>query len=350
MKSNTIRHASFFATACCLAASFAASRSAAEPAVLRATRVIQCECDAENEKRPAVVTGVTMTPDGRTIAAATDDHFVTVWDAGNAEIKGRFNGHVDWVRSVVLSQDGKTVASGAGDRSLRMWDIPEHRGILELPGCDNTVASVCFHPNSQQLAIVGFSNTLKIVNCSTGTVNQTLACPCSDTRTVTFSPDGSRMAVAGRNGQIRIWNVNNGKQERDIETDGRRIRALAFSPDGKRLVAAGSSREIRVIDTTTGNTQMTLSTRPALVYSLLFLDDNRLATGGTDNSIWLWDLNGRQATTKLVGHTGTVAALACDSQGKMLVSGSYDTTVRIWNLAASPVPVTAARASADSAR
>ena len=40
---------------------------------------------------------------------------------------------------------------------------------------------------------------------------------------------------------------------------------------------------------------MTLGTRPAKVYSLLFLDNRRLATGGTDNRIWIWDLNSRQA-------------------------------------------------------
>jgi WD40 repeat protein len=38
------------------------------------------------------------------------------------------------------------------------------------------------------------------------------------------------------------------------------------------------------------------------------------------------------------GHTGTVAALACDATGKTLVSGSYDTTLRIWSLDQSEQP------------
>jgi WD40 repeat protein len=44
----------------------------------------------------------------------------------------------------------------------------------------------------------------------------------------------------------------------------------------------------------------------------------------------------------LEGHTGTVAALACDATGRVLVSGSYDTTIRIWNLEESASPSVAA--------
>jgi WD40 repeat protein len=337
-----------YAATICLAITACASSQAATPYLIRPTRVIHCE--AEGDKRPTVVTGVSITPDGRNIAAATDDRCVTVWDATTAEMKGRFDGHTDWVHSVVLSADGNTVASGGDDRELRMWDLREHRCVMQLPA-GATLAAVCFHPNTQQLAMVGFDNSLKIVNVSTGQLSQTLVCPCADTRTITFSPDGSRMAVAGRNGKIRVWNVNNGKQERDIETDGRRIRALAFSPDSQQLAAAGLSTSVRVFDVASGNSVMTLSTRPAKVYSMLFLSKDRLATGGTDNRVTIWDLDSQRTTNQLVGHTGTVAALACDATGNILVSGSYDTTLCIWNLVTrQPVPATARRTSAGDAR
>ena len=95
---------------------------------------------------------------------------------------------------------------------------------------------------------------------------------------------------------------------------------------------------------------MTLSTRPAKNYALVFLDNNRLATGGTDNRIRIWDLNSRQVVMHLTGHTGTVAALACDARGSTLVSGSYDTTIRIWDLTGGAAPTTAARDTGVSTR
>ena len=191
---------------------------------------------------------------------------------------------------------------------------------------------------------------MQIINSSSGQKTQELECACADTRTISFSPKGDRMAAAGRCGKIRIWNVADGSSQQDIGTDHRRIRALAFSPDGKWLAAAGTSTKIRVFDTTNGSMVKTLDTRPAKVYTLVFLDSRRLATGGTDDRITIWDLDSQQATAQLVGHTGTVAALACDGTGNILVSGSYDTTLCIWNLANKQIPATARARAAGEAR
>jgi WD40 repeat protein len=261
-------------------------------------------------------------------------------------MKAKLDGHADWVHSVVLSADGTTLASGAGDRSLCLWNVEQQKRVFQIPACKNSIAAVCLHPNNQQLAVVGFTNSLAIVNTSSGQTTQELDCPCVDVRTVTFSPSGQLMAAAGRDGRVRIWTVADGKLARDIETDGRRVRALAFSPDSLWLAVAGMSAEIRIFDTATGAKVITLNTRPAKVYALLFTENRQLATGGTDNRIWIWDLNSRQPTAQLVGHTGTVAALACDATGKLLVSGSYDTTLRMWNLYEGLAPVTASRESA----
>ncbi len=326
----------------------AASAVAAEPAVVNAVRVIQC--GAGPNERPTVVTGVAVTPDGRTIAAATDDHRVSIWDAASGELKTQLDGHSDWVHSVVLSHDGATLASGAGDRSLCVWSMGQQKPVFRIPACKNAIAAVSMHPNNQQLAVVGFSGALEIINTSTGQASQALDGPCVDIRTVAFSPQGDRMAAAGRNGKIRVWIVSDGSGQRDIDTAGRRIRALAFSPDGSRLAAAGNNPTIDIFDAATGEPVMTLAARPAKVYSLVFLDSQHLATGGTDNCVTIWDLDSKDAVSHLVGHGGTVAALACDATGRTLVSGSYDTTLRVWNLAEPQAPATARRGAPGDAR
>jgi WD40 repeat protein len=227
--------------------------------------------------------------------------------------------------------------------------MTEQKRLLQIPACKNKVAAVCIHPNNQQLAVVGFSDQLQIVNRSTGHMTQEMEGPSVDIHTITFSPNGERMAAAGRNGKIRIWNVADGSSQKDIETDNRRIRAMAFSPDGRWLAAAGTSPSIHVFDSSTGQPVMSLATRPAKVYSLTFLDNRRLATGGTDNRVTIWDLQSQGAVSQLVGHTGTVAALGCDASGNLIVSGSYDTTLRIWNLVDKQVPATASRPSVGDA-
>src|SRR3954453_18246884 len=205
--------ASALAVACCTSN----ESVAVEPYVVHPARIIHCE-DIDDH-RPTVVTGVPITRDASTIAAATDDHRVLVWDANTAELKAHLDGHNDWVHSVVISADGTTAASGAADHTLTTWNIAEHKQLMQFPSCDYKVSAVSMHPTNHQIAVVGFSNKLQIVNSSTGQMTESLDCPCLDIHTIAYSPKGDRMAVAGRNGQIRVWDVANGKALQDIETD-----------------------------------------------------------------------------------------------------------------------------------
>jgi WD40 repeat protein len=212
------------------------------------------------------------------------------------------------------------------------------------------VSCVRIHGNGQQVAVVGFANTLQVINTSTGQITQEYECAGHDQRAVAFSPDGIRMAAAGRNGRIRVWNLLTGAQDRDIETDGRLVRTLAFSRDSRAIAAAGDGTKIRLYDAATGLEKVAFDARPAKVFALVFLSDRQLASAGSDNQILLWDLESGQQAAQLVGHTGTVTSLATTTAGTMLVSGSYDTTVRIWELGGRMQPITATRYGAPSAR
>ena len=65
--------------------------------------------------------------------------------------------------------------------------------------------------------------------------------------------------------------------------------------------------------------------------SMCLINDNMVAAAGADNSIVLVDVQSNQAVAQLKGHTGTVAVmLPC---GEYVASWSFDTTIRIWNLA-----------------
>jgi WD40 repeat protein len=60
-------------------------------------------------------------------------------------------------------------------------------------------------------------------------------------------------------------------------------------------------------------------------------DGRRLATGGRDRAVWLWDLERGEEVARLRGHTSFVWSLAFSQDGATLVSGSGDATVRLWD-------------------
>ena len=62
-------------------------------------------------------------------------------------------------------------------------------------------------------------------------------------------------------------------------------------------------------------------------------EGTRLATGGRDRSIWLWDLAKGEEVARFQGHTNYVWSLAFSPNGATLASGSGDSTVRLWDTA-----------------
>jgi WD40 repeat protein len=60
-------------------------------------------------------------------------------------------------------------------------------------------------------------------------------------------------------------------------------------------------------------------------------DASRLASGGVDGTVRLWDVSGRTSLGTLEGHTGVVWSVALSGDGQLLASGGDDGIVRLWD-------------------
>src|SRR5436305_754191 len=66
------------------------------------------------------VSFVAFSPDGKTLASASSDKTIKLWDVATGKEQATLNGHTDGVSSVAFSPDGKTLASGSSDKTIKL--------------------------------------------------------------------------------------------------------------------------------------------------------------------------------------------------------------------------------------
>jgi WD40 repeat protein len=155
-------------------------------------------------------------------------------------------------------------------------------------------------------------------------------------RVLAASPDGKLLAVGtGGGGTIYLYELPGSKQRHQMDGHEGEVRVGAFSPDGKRLASGGGDQRLILWDTATGKRVWQSEDAKGSVHALANSPDGKvLASGGQDGEIRLWDAATGKARAGLTGHGGRVGAVAYSPDGKFLASGADDGTLRVWDVAA----------------
>ena len=66
---------------------------------------------------------VTFSPDGRTLASASGDRTIKLWNIATGKEQCTFRGHTNQVRVVIFTRDGQCLISGSSDETIKLWDV-----------------------------------------------------------------------------------------------------------------------------------------------------------------------------------------------------------------------------------
>jgi WD40 repeat protein len=191
------------------------------------------------------VSCLSISPDGRTVAAGSIHRTLAVSDAGGKGLYRRHE-HSDSVTAVAWSADGTVLATGSADATVKLWNAKSGTTISTIYSIRSTVTAMAFSPDSKYLAVAAVDLSIRVFRLSDGVLVKMMFGHTKPIEALAFHPNGWLFASGSRDGTVGLWNAAKGIGNVRIESSSRPISCVAFSPDGMRLAAGGQDKTVRL--------------------------------------------------------------------------------------------------------
>lgn len=282
---------------------------------------------------PARIHALTYSADGKhlLVGGGTAGEYgeVALMDAKTGErirVYGTFD---DIVMSVALSADGKTVAAGSADRSARGYRFSDGAEVWRSSLHSDWVTGVAFSPDGKWIATASKDRTVKVLEAGTGKMFTTFNghrrqyaphVGQFEVYAVAFDSTNAALSVGG-GAAIRVWDPVKTQEENGSAADmedrfkkaghtryleylaGKPVFALAL--DGGQAFSAGGDGVLRQHDVASGKLVREYPKHGDWVYAVaVHSGTGRVAIGGFDGEIHVWDTKTGDAVTSFVAAPG----------------------------------------------
>lgn len=231
--------------------------------------------------------------------------------------------------SVALSRNGRILATCLGEDAL-LTDLATGTELGRIEGDGEVITSLCLTPTGSHVIICSRSLSMRIYALKPSDsadalidaeLTRTLKPHSSPVVVSTTDRTGTLLATGGADGIVKVWDIRGGYTTHTFHGHSGLITSLHFfEAQVSSAESEGAGKKKRRKSRTEDEAEQDDTT---ISY--------RLASGGEDGKIRVWDLHKRKSAAVLDSHVSVVRSLDFSAQENALVSGSRDQTIIVWD-------------------
>jgi WD40 repeat protein/ABC-type dipeptide/oligopeptide/nickel transport system ATPase subunit len=308
------------------------------------------ELISDRSRHAKAVYSVRFSPDGKFLASGSDDTTVKIWDRKTGDCLHTLTDHPKRVWAVRFSPDGQSLATCSGDGTIRLWDVATWNSFEVLTGYRNWFFAIDFSPDSQMLAVANVGNVVRVWNIST---KQHLAILCKHTTwisTLHFSPNGKFLGTASGDGAVYLWDTSTWQEIYHWQGYSNLVESVAFDPTGTKLLTSSQDGILREWDAQTQKILQTFTAHQLCVWSIDYSPDSRsladrsgsaketlrerrIVSGSADSTVRLWDAETGELLQTFSAQSGDVWRVKFSPDGQFIAGVANDNTgVCLWRV------------------
>ena len=160
---------------------------------------------------------ITFSSDGKRVMAGGGEwkvggiSHVAIWDVASKTQVMKLTGHKNTVMSVACSPDGNTIATASTDQTILLWDAQtgtSRKTLRPFRGAE----SVVFTADSKTLVSCGQDFVVRFWDVGEGKETGALDTQSLHLRTLCLTPDGTSLVVGGANKTLKIFDLKTRKE------------------------------------------------------------------------------------------------------------------------------------------
>jgi len=280
------------------------------------------------------ITALAFSPDGNQLLSS-GYHEALVWNPVDSQLIGRLPNQVQRAYAMLGLNAGNVLIVGGGTPGVKgeLRVIDRHSGATQhvIARANDVVLDCALRPGKNELAVALADNTIRIIDLDKTEQRKTIASHADWVTQLAYSDDGKRLGSSSRDKSAKVIDAESGDLLVSYPGHAAAVRGIASIGDGTQWMSVGSDNKWHrwELEGAKKIAEVPLGGEPA---KLLKIDQSVIVPCADKHWVKI-ELSNNSVSLKIPGHEDWVVSVAYSPTTNRLATGGMDGSIRVWNAA-----------------